>query len=120
MSFQALQVSKRGDAVHAAVVRMQASELMPGDVEVRVDYSTLNYKDALAVTGAAPIVQVFPLVAGIDLAGTVEQSSHPDFAPGDAVLVNGWVLSQTHHGGYAQRARVRGDWLVRRPPAFDA
>ncbi len=120
MSFQALQVSKVGDALRAAIVQMDETELMPGDVDVRVEYSTLNYKDALAVTGAAPIVQVFPLVAGIDLAGTVERSTHPDFAPGDAVLLNGWALSQTHHGGYAQRARVRGEWLVKRPAAFDA
>ncbi|MFR0656831.1 alcohol dehydrogenase catalytic domain-containing protein, partial [Pantoea sp. SIMBA_079] len=91
--------------------------LMDGDVDIDVDYSTLNYKDALAITGAAPIAQVFPLIAGIDLAGTVTASTHARFAPGDPVVLNGWALSQTHHGGYAQKARVRGDWLVRRPDA---
>ncbi len=120
MSFNALQVDKTDGRIHAALVQLEDAALMPGDVSVRVDYSTLNYKDALAVTGAAPIVQVFPLIAGIDLAGTVEASSHPDFKPGDAVLANGWALSQTHHGGYAQRARLNGDWLTHRPAAFDA
>ena len=89
-----------------------------GDVVVAVDYSTVNYKHAIAVTGRAEVIRQFPLVPGIDFAGTVEASSYPGIAAGDRVVANGWGLSQTHHGGYAQRARVSGDWLVRIPDAF--
>jgi acrylyl-CoA reductase (NADPH) len=91
---------------------------MPGDVTIDVDYSTVNYKDALALSGKAGVIQTFPLIPGIDLAGTVRHSSNPDFVIGERVLVNGWGLSQTHHGGYAQRARVGAEWLIKLPDAF--
>jgi len=91
---------------------------MEGDVTVNVEYSTINYKDGLALSGRSPVIAKFPLIGGIDLAGTVESSSHPGYKAGDKVVLNGWALSQTHHGGYAQRARVRGDWLVKLPQAF--
>jgi acrylyl-CoA reductase (NADPH) len=97
---------------------MNEQDLMPGDVTVTIDYSTVNYKDALAITGRAPVISQFPLIPGIDFAGTVEASSYPGIAVGDRVVANGWGLSQTHHGGYAQKARVRGEWLVKIPDAF--
>ena len=118
MSFKALLVSKSGITISANVVEMDEQELMPGDVSVAVEYSTVNYKDALAITGRPGIMRRYPLIAGIDFAGIVEMSSHPDFAAGDRVLANGWGLSQTHHGGLAQKARVQGEWLVRIPDAF--
>ncbi|MDX2156933.1 MAG: MDR family oxidoreductase [Hyphomicrobiaceae bacterium] len=96
------------------------SELMDGDVTVRVTHSTINYKDGLALTGKAPVVRRWPMIPGIDFAGDVTASSHPDFKPGDAVVLNGWGLGETHLGGYAQVARVKGDWLVPRPSAFTA
>jgi acrylyl-CoA reductase (NADPH) len=88
---------------------------MEGDVTVRVEWSTLNYKDGLAVTGKAPVVRRFPMIAGIDFAGTVEQSSHPQWKPGDKVVCTGWGMGETHLGAYAEKARVKGDWLVRLP-----
>src|SRR5438270_1003289 len=91
---------------------------MDGDVTVRVEWSTLNYKDGLAVTGKAPVVRRFPMIAGIDFAGTVLQSSHPAWKAGDAVICNGWGMGETHLGGYAEKARVKGDWLVRLPPGM--
>jgi len=118
MTFQALLATKTGDKVSASVVTLNEQELMPGDVLVAVDYSTLNYKDALAVTGRGPVIRQFPLIPGIDFAGTVEASSFPGIAVGDRVVANGWGLSQTHHGGYAQKARVNGDWLVKIPDTF--
>ncbi|MFZ4805731.1 MAG: MDR family oxidoreductase [Hyphomicrobiaceae bacterium] len=97
---------------------LSTADLMDGDVTVRVSHSTLNYKDALALTGKAPIVRRFPLIPGIDFAGTVLASGHAGFAAGDDVILNGWGVGETHHGGYAQVARVKGDWLVKRPAAF--
>src|SRR2546430_389970 len=91
------------------------ANLMDGDVTVRVEWSTVNYKDGLALTGRAPVVRRFPMIAGIDFAGTVESSSHPQWKPGDRVILNGWGLGETHLGGYAEKARVKGDWLVRLP-----
>jgi len=88
---------------------------LEGDVTVRVEWSTLNYKDGLAVTGKAPVVRRFPMIAGIDLAGTVEQSSHPQWKAGDKVICNGWGIGETHLGAFAEKARVKGDWLVRLP-----
>src|SRR5260370_32521604 len=88
---------------------------MAGDVTVRVEWSTLNYKDGLAVTGKAPVVRRFPMIAGIDFAGTVEQSSHPDWKAGDKVVGTGWGMGETHLGAYAEKARVKGDWLGRLP-----
>lgn len=95
-------------------------ELPEGEVTVSVDFSTLNYKDSLAITGASPVVRKSPMVPGIDLAGTVEASEDQRFAGGDRVLVNGWGLGETHWGGLAQKARLRADWLVRIPTAFSA
>jgi acrylyl-CoA reductase (NADPH) len=91
---------------------------MDCDVTVRVEWSTLNYKDGLAVTGKAPVVRRFPMIAGIDLAGTVEQSSHPQWKAGDKVICNGWGMGETHLGAYAEKARVKGDWLVRLPESL--
>lgn len=113
MTFKALLASKDGDTLSTSIVDLTEADLMDGDVTVAVDYSTVNYKDGMAVTGRLPVIQTFPLVPGIDLAGTVEASSHPDFKVGDRVVANGWGLSQTHHGGYAQMARLSGDWLVK-------
>lgn len=118
MSFNALLATTTGDAITAGVVPLTEQDLMPGDVTVAVEYSTVNYKDALALSGRSPVIRTFPLIPGIDLAGVVESSSHAGYAPGDRVLVNGWGLSQTHHGGYAQKARVPGEWLVKIPEVF--
>jgi acrylyl-CoA reductase (NADPH) len=93
---------------------------MEGDVTVRVSHSTVNYKDGLAVTGKAPVVRKWPMVLGIDFAGTVAASSHSEFKAGDAVILNGWGCGETHFGGYAQLARVKGDWLVKKPAGFTA
>src|SRR5947199_8376065 len=93
---------------------------MDGDVTVRVEWSALNYKDGLAVTGKAPVVRRFPMIAGIDFAGTVEQSSHLQWKIGDKVICTGWGMGETHLGGYAEKARVKGDWLVRLPAGMSA
>lgn len=100
--------------------RFAEADLMDGDVTVAVTHSTINYKDGLAMTGKAPVVRRWPMIPGIDFAGTVTASSHPAFKPGDAVINNGWGLGETHLGGYAEVARVKGDWLVKRPAAFTA
>jgi len=118
--FQGILITK-GDAGYQ--VRLQAideSALPEGDVTVRIDWSTLNYKDGLAITGKSPVVRRFPMVPGIDFAGTVTGSSHPAWKVGDRVVLNGWGVGETHWGGLAQMARVRGDWLVRLPEAFSA
>lgn len=115
MTFKALLATRPDKEISVNLVDLTDDDLMPGDVTIDVDYSTVNYKDALALSGKAGIIQTFPLIPGIDLAGTVRQSSNPGFATGERVLVNGWGLSQTHHGGYAQRARVGADWLVKVP-----
>ncbi len=95
-------------------------DLMDGDVTVRVEWSTINYKDGLALTGKAPVVRRWPMIPGIDFAGTVESSTHPDWKPGDKVVLNGFGLGETHLGGYAEKARVKGDWLVRLPAEISA
>jgi acrylyl-CoA reductase (NADPH) len=118
MAFKALLAAKAGEAISTSVVEMKEQDLMPGDVTIVVDYSTVNYKDALAITGRADVIRQFPLIPGIDLAGTVEASSYPGIAVGDRVVANSWGLSQTHHGGYAQKARVKGEWLIKIPAAF--
>ncbi len=118
MAFKALLAAKAGEAISTSVVEMKEQDLMPGDVTIAVDYSTVNYKDALAITGRADVIRQFPLIPGIDLAGTVEASSYPGIAVGDRVVANSWGLSQTHHGGYAQKARVKGEWLIKIPAAF--
>lgn len=118
MTFKALLATRPDKEISVNLVELTDDDLMPGDVTIDVEYSTVNYKDALALSGKAGVIQKFPLIPGIDLAGTVRQSSNPEFAAGDRVLVNGWGLSQTHHGGYAQRARVGADWLVKVPELF--
>jgi acrylyl-CoA reductase (NADPH) len=115
MTFQALLASKTGDKITTSVVSLSEADLMPGDVVVDIDYSTVNYKDAIAITGRAEVIRQFPLIPGIDFAGTVKTSSYPGIAAGDRVVANGWGLSQTHHGGYAQQARVKGEWLIKLP-----
>lgn len=115
MTFKGLMASKSGDTISTDLVELEEQDLMPGDVTITVDYSTVNYKDGMALAGRAPIIQRFPLIPGIDLAGTVEGSSYPGIEVGDRVVANGWGLSQTHHGGYAQKARLSGDWLVKIP-----
>ncbi|YCH37462.1 oxidoreductase [Pseudomonas sp. R4-84] len=100
------------------LVDFTEEDLMPGDVTVAIEYSTVNYKDAMALSGRSPVIRQFPLIPGIDFAGIVESSSHAGFQAGDRVLLNGWGLSQTHHGGFAQKARVSGDWLVKVPDVF--
>ncbi|NQD91105.1 oxidoreductase [Pseudomonas sp. CrR25] len=118
MTFKALLATQTDGKISTNVVDMHEQDLMPGDVTVKVDYSTVNYKDAVALSGYADIIKQFPLVPGIDFAGTVEASSYPGIAVGDRVVVNGWGLSQTHHGGFAQKARVKGEWLVKIPEVF--
>ena len=112
-TFKAIRIDKAEKGTTASLTRFDEAELMDGDVTVRVEWSTLNYKDGLAVTGKAPVVRRFPMIAGIDFAGTVEQSSHPQWKAGDKVVCNGWGMGETHLGGFAEKARVKGDWLVR-------
>jgi len=114
-TFKAIRIDKAEKGTTAALTQFDEAELMEGDVTVRVEWSTLNYKDGLAVTGKAPVVRRFPMIAGIDFAGTVEQSSHRLWKAGDKVVCNGWGLGETHLGAYAEKARVKGDWLVRLP-----
>lgn len=118
MTFRALWATKTDGKQSVALVDLEDDQLMAGDVTVAVDYSTVNYKDGLAVTGAAPIIRHHPLIPGIDFAGTVESSASPDFKPGDRVVLNGFELSMSHHGGYAQRARVPAEWLVKLPDSI--
>ena len=115
MTFKALLAEKTGEKISTKVVEMNEQELMPGDVSIAVDYSTVNYKDALAISGRSEIIRQFPLIPGIDFAGTVEASSYPGITVGDRVVANSWGLSQTHDGGYAQKARDSGEWLVKIP-----
>jgi acrylyl-CoA reductase (NADPH) len=120
--FKAIVIEKAEEGAkpptRAALTEFDDADLMDGDVTIRVDYSTVNYKDGLAITGKAPVVRRFPMIAGIDLAGTVETSSHPGWKPGDQVVLNGFGLSETHLGAYAEKARVNGDWLVRLPASL--
>lgn len=114
-TFRALRLHKTETGQEARFEDLTDADLMDGDVTVRVEYSTLNFKDGLALTGRSPVVRVWPLIPGIDFAGVVEASSHADYRPGDRVILNGWGVGETHHGAYAQRARVKGDWLVKLP-----
>jgi acrylyl-CoA reductase (NADPH) len=118
--FKALVISKSGDAQQCAVRDADATELPEGDVTLEVDYSTVNYKDGLAITGKAPVVRKFPMVPGIDGAGTVTASSHAQFKTGDHVILNGWGVGESHWGCLAQQARLKGDWLIKRPAQFTA
>lgn len=108
------------EAYTCAPGTLTEADLMAGDVTVAVEWTTVNYKDGLAITGKSPVVRTFPMVPGIDFAGTVTASSHADFAPGDPVILNGWGVGEGHMGGYAQRARVSGDWLIKRPQGLSA
>ena len=119
-TFKAIRIDKAEKGTTAALTQFDEAELMEGDVTVRVEWSTLNYKDGLAVTGKAPVVRRFPMIAGIDFSGTVEQSSHPQWKAGDKVICNGWGMGETHLGAYAEKARVKGDWLVRLPDGMSA
>src|SRR5213079_2238985 len=114
-TFKAIRIDKADKGTTIALTQFDEAELMEGDVTVRVEWSTLSYKDGLAVTGKAPVVRRFPMIAGIDFAGTVEQSSNPQWKPGDKVICDGWGMGETHLGAYAEKARVKGDWLVRLP-----
>lgn len=113
--FNAILIEKTDDDYQANLKALEEAQLPEGDVTVRVSYSTLNYKDGLAITGRGPVVRTFPMVPGIDLAGTVETSSHPRFKAGDKVLLNGWGVGESHWGGLSQKARLNGDWLIPLP-----
>ena len=119
-TFKAIRIDKADKGTTAALTQFDEADLMEGDVTVRVEWSTVNYKDGLAVTGKAPVVRRFPMIAGIDFAGTVEQSTHPQWKAGDKVICNGWGQGETHLGAYAEKARVKGDWLVRLPAGMSA
>jgi acrylyl-CoA reductase (NADPH) len=112
---KAIFLSKDNEQFSARVADVDEAQLPEGDVTLKVDYSTVNYKDALAMTNKSPIVRKWPMVAGIDAAGCVEKSSHPDFKPGDKAILMGWGVGENHWGGLAQKARVKGDWLVKLP-----
>jgi acrylyl-CoA reductase (NADPH) len=116
--FAAIQIDKNDAGQTVAVTQIDEAQLPEGNVTVQVDYSTLNYKDGLAITGRGPVVRKFPMVPGIDLVGTVTDSSHAGWKAGDKVVLNGWGVGETHWGGLAQKARLNGDWLVPLPAAF--
>lgn len=116
--FKAILIEKDNAGYRAGLTEMDDARLPDGDVTVRVAYSSLNYKDGLAITGKGPVVRSFPMVPGIDLVGTVEASSHAAYQAGDTVVLNGWGVGEVHWGGLAQRARLKGDWLVPLPAAF--
>jgi acrylyl-CoA reductase (NADPH) len=117
-TFKAIVITKAESATAAALTDFDEHDLMEGDVTLRPEWSTVNYKDGLAITGKAPVVRRFPMIAGVDAAATVEASSHPAWKPGDRVLLNGWGCGETHLGMFAERARVKGDWLVALPPGL--
>ena len=120
-NFRALLITRdeatKKQSVGEAV--LTSADLMDGDVDVRVDYSTINYKDGLAITGTLPVVRRFPMIPGVDLAGTVTASSNPGFKPGDKVILNGWGVGEVHLGAFSQMARVKGDWLIPLPAGLD-
>lgn len=118
--FTAVLIEKAGDGQKVGFTDFDENDLMDGDVTVRVEWSCINYKDGLAVTGLAPVVRRWPMIPGIDLAGTVEQSAHPGWKPGDHVILNGCGLGETHLGAWAEKARVKGDWLVPLPAGIGA
>ncbi|MGX4806368.1 acrylyl-CoA reductase (NADPH) [Bradyrhizobium guangdongense] len=119
-TFKAIRIDKADKGTTTQLTQFDEAELMEGDVTVRVEWSTLNYKDGLALTGKAPVVRRFPMIAGIDFAGTVEASSHPQWKAGDKVVCTGWGMGETHLGAYAEKARVKGDWLVALPQGLSA
>lgn len=119
-TFKAFVLTKQDAEQQLAWTDVDEADLMDGDVTVRVSHTTLNYKDGLALTGASPVVRRWPMIPGVDFAGAVSASSHPDFAVGDEVILNGWGVGETHLGGYAEVARVPGDWLVHKPAELTA
>ncbi|KAB2858719.1 MAG: alcohol dehydrogenase catalytic domain-containing protein, partial [Bauldia sp.] len=120
-TFKAILVSRDDDKKQSVdIADLTEADLMDGDVTVAVEATTVNYKDGLAITGKAPVVRRWPLVPGIDFAGTVIASENPDWQPGDRVILNGWGVGEVHHGAYAGRARVRGEWLVPLPAGMSA
>ncbi len=114
-SFKAIRIDKADKGTTASLTQFDEADLMDGDVTVAVEWSTVNYKDGLCVTGKSPVVRRFPMIAGVDFAGTVIQSMHAGWKTGDKVISTGWGLGETHLGAYAEKARVKGDWLVRLP-----
>jgi len=116
--FSAIVIDKTDAGQTVTLEQLDESQLPEGNVSIDVAFSTLNYKDGLAITGSSPVVRKFPMVPGIDLAGTVTESSHPDWKVGDVVVLNGWGVGEAHWGGLAQKARLNGDWLVPLPSAF--
>ena len=118
MTFNAIYLEKDDNGVQNSIHALDESALPKGDVRVGVEYSTINYKDGLAITGAGPVVRSYPMVPGIDLAGKVLESSNPEFKEGDAVVLNGWGVGERHWGGLSQQARLSGDWLIKLPSAF--
>lgn len=119
-TFRAIVIDKAATGQEVRLGEFDEKNLMEGDVTVAVEWSTVNYKDGLALTSKAPVVRRFPMIPGIDLAGTVEASSHPAWKQGDKVIVNGWGLGETHLGAFAEKARVKGDWAVRLPGTMSA
>jgi acrylyl-CoA reductase (NADPH) len=117
--FQGYQINKTETGQSCELKQLSTDDLMAGDVTIKVEYSTLNYKDGLALTGKSPVVRKFPLTPGIDFAGTVVSSEHAEFESGDTVVLNGFGVGEVHSGGYAQMARVNGDWLVKLPSEID-
>lgn len=116
--FNAILIEKADDVQTVSVTQVDEAQLPEGDVTIDVAYSTLNYKDGLAITGSSPVVRKFPMIPGIDLSGTIRDSSHADWKAGDKVVLNGWGVGEGHWGGLAQVARLKGDWLVPLPTAF--
>jgi acrylyl-CoA reductase (NADPH) len=118
--FKAVLVEKNGETYTARIAELKDEDLPAGNVTVKVEYSTINYKDGLAITGIGPVVRKFPMVPGIDFAGTVTQSEDSRYKPGDQIVLNGWGVGETHWGGFSAVARVNGDWLIPLPNAFTA
>ena len=118
MTFRAIQISKTESGQKLDFISLSEADLMEGDVTVDVSHSSVNYKDGLAITGKAPIIRKFPLIPGIDFAGTVRASTNPRWKPGDQVVLNGWGVGEQHHGGFSEVARVNGDWLVPVPKGW--
>lgn len=116
--FKGILIEKDDAGYRATIKDIDEGQLPEGDVTIRVSHSTLNYKDGLAITGKGPVVRRFPMVPGIDLVGTVESSTCPEYKAGDSVLLNGWGVGEVHWGGLAQKARLKGDWLVPLPEQF--
>jgi acrylyl-CoA reductase (NADPH) len=116
--FSAIVIDKNDEGQTVSVQQLDDAALPEGDVTIDVSHSTLNYKDGLAITGRGPVVRKFPMVPGIDLVGTVSESSNPGFAAGDVVVLNGWGVGEGHWGGLSQKARLKGDWLIKLPAGF--